>query len=57
MGWKAKSGYDDGDQKVYLHHLHSYVLDNVRKWSQRTQNPFLSLPRTVQSFALAPHGP
>jgi hypothetical protein len=41
------------DQMIYLHHLYSYVFDAVTTRSHGFQHPFLNLPRTVHSFALA----
>jgi WD40 repeat protein len=36
--------------KIYIHHLHSYVFDQVSYRSEERQHPFLHLPWIVESF-------
>jgi WD40 repeat protein len=38
---------------LYVHHLHSYVFDEVVQRSGDRQHPFLNLPWVVESFPLA----
>ncbi len=40
------------DHLVYVHHLHSYVFDEVARQSDRKQHPSLSLPSIVESFPI-----
>ena len=40
------------NQRVYVHHLQSYVFDEVSDRSQDRQHPFLSLPWVVESFVV-----
>jgi uncharacterized caspase-like protein len=40
------------NQRVYVHHLQSYVFDHVSARSGDRQHPFLSLPWVVESFPL-----
>jgi WD40 repeat protein len=40
------------NQRIYVHHLHSYVFDMVSTRSQERQHPFLSLPWVVESFVV-----
>src|SRR5262249_40875095 len=43
----------DRRHHVYIHHLWSYVFDEVRHASDDAQHPFLILPATVESFPVA----
>ncbi len=43
----------DRSDQVYVHHLFSYVFDEVRASSGDEQHPFLILPATVESFPVA----
>jgi hypothetical protein len=38
------------NQRMYVHHLQSYVFDQVTYLSEDRQHPFLSLPWVVESF-------
>ena len=38
------------NQRVYVHHLHAFVFDEVSNRSGQRQHPFLSLPSIVESF-------
>jgi hypothetical protein len=38
------------DRRLYVHHLYSYVFDQVQALSDDRQHPFLSLPWVVESF-------
>jgi WD40 repeat protein len=40
------------NQRLHVHHLHSYVFDQVSHRSQERQHPFLSLPWVVESFVV-----
>jgi hypothetical protein len=40
------------NQRVYVHHLHTYVFDQVSDRSDDRQHPFLSLPWVVESFVV-----
>ncbi len=40
-------------EHVYIHHLFSFVFDEVAEASGDTQHPFLILPATVESFPVA----
>jgi WD40 repeat protein len=40
------------NHRLYVHHLHSYVFDEVSGKSDERQHPFLSLPWTVESFVV-----
>jgi uncharacterized caspase-like protein len=40
------------NQRMYVHHLHSFVFDEVAARSQDRQHPFLSLPWVVESFVI-----
>jgi hypothetical protein len=40
------------DHKVYLHHLHAFVFDEVKNNSGKRQYPSLNLPWTIESFPL-----
>src|SRR5262249_31885343 len=40
------------NQRLYLHHLHSYVFDQVSTRSEQRQHPFLVLPSIVVSFVV-----
>ena len=40
------------NQRVYIHHLHSFVFDEVSTRSEERQHPFLSLPWVVESFVV-----
>ena len=40
------------DQRLYIHHLQSYVFDEVSVRSDQRQHPFLSLPWIVESFVV-----
>ena len=40
------------DQRVYVHHLQSYVFDEVSARSGNRQHPFLSLPWVIESFVV-----
>jgi hypothetical protein len=35
---------------LYVHHLQSYVFDEVKEESNDRQHPFLNLPWVVESF-------
>jgi len=38
------------NRRLYVHHLHTYVFDEVSQQSGDRQHPFLSLPWVVESF-------
>jgi uncharacterized caspase-like protein len=40
------------NNKIYVHHLHSYVFDQVSGISEDRQHPLLNLPWIVESFPL-----
>jgi uncharacterized caspase-like protein len=40
------------NQRVYIHHLQSFVFDEVSARSEERQHPFLSLPWVVESFVV-----
>jgi uncharacterized caspase-like protein len=40
------------NQRLYVHHLHGYVFDQVSHRSDDRQHPFLSLPWVVESFVI-----
>jgi WD40 repeat protein len=44
--------YNRYNQRIYVNHLYTYVLDEVRALSQNRQHPFLSLPWVVESFVV-----
>ncbi len=44
--------YNRHNRLVYVHHLHSYVFDEVVGLSNEKQHPFLSLPWVVEPFAV-----
>jgi hypothetical protein len=45
--------FNRDNRRLYVHHLHSYVFDEVMRRSGDRQHPFLSLPWIVESFPLA----
>jgi WD40 repeat protein len=49
---KPGVSYSHRDQRVYVTHLYSYVLDEVRARSKERQHPFLLLPPIVESFVV-----
>jgi len=54
-GLEAKDAnvpFNHHNYRQYIHHLHSYVFDEVTKVSKEKQHPFLHLPWTVSSFPL-----
>ena len=44
--------YNRHNQRVYVHHLQTYLFDEVSLRSEDRQHPFLSLPWSVESFAV-----
>ncbi|HZZ80251.1 MAG TPA: caspase family protein [Gemmataceae bacterium] len=44
--------YNRHNDRVYVHHLHSFVFDEVSTRSENRQHPFLSLPWIVESFVV-----
>jgi WD40 repeat protein len=40
------------NQRVYVHHLYSFVFDEVSARTEERQHPFLSLPWVVESFVV-----
>jgi WD40 repeat protein len=44
--------YNYRDGRQYVHHLFSFVFDEVKELSGDRQHPFLSLPWTTESFAV-----
>ncbi len=44
--------YNRHNHLLYVHHLHSFVFDEVVKLSSEQQHPFLSLPWVVEPFAI-----
>jgi WD40 repeat protein len=42
--------YNYGDGRQYVHHLHTFVFDEVQRLSQDQQHPFLNLPWVTPSF-------
>jgi WD40 repeat protein len=40
------------NNKIYIHHIHSYVFDQVSGISEDRQHPLLNLPWIVESFPL-----
>ena len=45
--------YNRHDRRLYVHHLVTYVFDEVKELSGDRQHPFLSLPWVVESFPVA----
>ena len=41
------------NRRFYVHHLHTYVFDEVSQQSDDLQHPFLSLPWVVESFPVS----
>jgi len=44
--------YNYRDGRQYVHHLFSFVFDEVKQLSNGEQHPFLSLPWTTESYAV-----
>lgn len=44
--------YNYRDKRQYIHHLFSFVFDEVKAASDDRQHPFLNLPWAVESFAI-----
>jgi uncharacterized caspase-like protein len=53
-GLKAGQGvpFDRHKHLLYIHHLYSYVLEEVSHRSDDQQHPFLNLPSVVEPFPL-----
>jgi WD40 repeat protein len=52
LGQAPAVPFNRHDRRLYIHHLHSYVRDEVQAASHDSQHPFLCLPSVVDSFAL-----
>ncbi len=52
LGSGAGVPFNGRDGKQYVHHLFSHVFDEVKATSNDQQHPFLSLPWTIDSFAV-----
>jgi hypothetical protein len=44
--------YNQRNQRVYVNHLHAYVLDEVRALSEDRQHPSLNLSLSVEHFVV-----
>jgi WD40 repeat protein len=45
--------FNRNNRLLYIHHLYSFVVDEVSRLSEEEQHPFLNLPWTVQSFPVS----
>ena len=52
LGKTRELPYNRRDGRQYVHHLFSYVFDEVKSLSKDRQHPFLSLPWTTESYPL-----
>jgi WD40 repeat protein len=52
LGRADRVPYDSHDGRQYVHHLGSFVLDEVRARSHDEQHPFLTLPYVTESFPI-----
>jgi WD40 repeat protein len=44
--------YDRHDHRQYVHHLGTFVQDEVKEWSKGEQHPFLTMPYVTESFPI-----
>jgi WD40 repeat protein len=44
--------YNRHDRRQYVHHLGTFVQDEVKEWSKDAQHPFLTMPYVTESFPI-----